>query len=390
MIRRLREFVPQPGFLATIAVVYFLLDLPLIYAQWRMGRPIPMETPRPSYGFLQIAALAWGASRVLTAHPFYRFSYRDWLETTPWTSLLPLPLGAPRLIWQDGVALGLVVLLSQVQPHVDPLRIACLTLLAATALLTVPLWFTGLPGLGYGIALLVGLAVRLYPERWAYLGVSIASYAMAWLGLTLCLARFPWPLTWLKEMQQATDGGLVRLEHFRGASCGWPYDLLRPPPPKPFRLSIHDAALVSLLAGWWVFAVESLFENPNDAREMSVPVLCMAIPVCVIVRFFVYRVGYAPPLSLWGRLWTGRWIIPGYDQVYVGPACALVTAIFAFRLMSLGGWPVEVACPSCLALVLFVTLTAPPGITRWRLTGRHRLVPSFSFQQDNSSYVHVG
>ncbi len=249
MIGRLRALVPQSTFVATIAVVYLLLDAPLIYAQWQLGRPIPLETPRPSYVFLRFAALAYGAARVLVAHPFYRTDYREWLERTPWTSAIRLPLGEPRLVWTDAFILGLVVLLSQIHPQVDPLRVVCLTLLGATAFLTAPLWFTGLPGLGYGIALLGGFAVRSYPDRRVYLALSVVSYLMAWLGLRLCLARFPWPLTWLKEAAQAQGGGLVRLEHFRGASCGWPYDALRPPPPKPFRLSVHDAALLSLLCG---------------------------------------------------------------------------------------------------------------------------------------------
>jgi hypothetical protein len=223
-----------------------------------------------------------------------------------------------------------------------------------------------------------------------YLGLCIAAYLLTWLGLRLSLARFPWPLTWLKEMNQPNTGGLVRLEHFRGVSCGWPYDMLRPPVPKPLRLGIHDAALVSLLLGWWVFAIEPLFENPKDASDMAVFALVLVTAACVIGRYMIYRSGFAPPLSGWGRILTGRWIIPGYDQMHVGPLGALVAGILAFRLTWIAGWPTETAAPSCLALVVFVTLVAPPSLTRWRLTGQHRIVPSFTYQQDNANYVRVG
>jgi hypothetical protein len=390
MTRRLREIVPQWGFLLAIVVIYVLFEAPMIYFKWWMGVPFPPVTSHPSYAFLKFAALVYGASPVLAAHPFYRISYREWLELTPWTSRLPLPLGAPRLVWGDCLALGMVLLLPSVHPHVDPTRIISLTLLSATVCMAVPLWFTGLPGMGYAIALMVGLAVRMFPDRWAYFGVSVASYIMAAIGLRLCLARFPWPLEWLREMLQAQSGGLVRLEHFKGAPCGWPYDLLRPPPPRPFRLCIHDSALLSLLAGWWVFAWESLFEDPRDGVMMSLIVLMVATLASVAVRFGLYRSGHAPPLNLWARFFTGRWIIPGYDQIYVGPACALVAAVFAHRLLSLAGLPIEAVCPTCLALVLFVALTSPPGLTRWQMTGQHRLEPSIGHQQDKVKYVRVG
>ncbi len=136
--------------------------------------------------------------------------------------------------------------------------------------------------------------------------------------------------------------------------------------------------------------MESLFANPNDAKDMAVFVWVIATPLCMAFRFWRYRAGHAPPMSLWGRFWTGRWIIPGYDQIYVGPVCAGIGSVFAYRFMNAQRWPPEITCPTCLALMLFVILTAPPSLARWRLTGRHRLAPSLSYQQDSANYVRVG
>jgi hypothetical protein len=84
---------------------------------------------------------------------------------------------------------------------------------------------------------------------------------------------------------------------------------------------------------------------------------------------------HLPPISLWGRICTLRWIVPRYDQMFVSPLTAFLVAILApFGLVRMG-LPLEIALPSALSLVLWVVLAMGPSLRHWRLTGAHRIVP---------------
>jgi len=95
-------------------------------------------------------------------------------------------------------------------------------------------------------------------------------------------------------------------------------------------LSRVDGLLIGLLAGWYLFASESLLTNPADRVLMVKMVFAIVVLGFSFVRFLVYRDGYAPPISLWGRIRTFRWIVPGYDQVFLAPLCTLLVGILAF------------------------------------------------------------
>ena len=99
-------------------------------------------------------------------------------------------------------------------------------------------------------------------------------------------------------------------------------------------------------------------------------------------RLIRYLNGYAPPLSLLGRLGTGRLIIPAYDQVFVAPLLAMVVAGAAYVL---SGLPLRAAAPVLawlhapqwtapitFALVAFIIASGRPSLRHWRLCGGHR------------------
>jgi hypothetical protein len=106
-------------------------------------------------------------------------------------------------------------------------------------------------------------------------------------------------------------------------------------------------------------------------------------------RILLYCNGYAPPISVWGRLVTFRWIIPGYDQVFVGPAFTLLSAGTAFIGLLRLGAPPEVVVPVSLGLMMFVAMSCKPSLERWRLTGSHR-IKAVGAKVQTSEYVQVG
>ena len=90
--------------------------------------------------------------------------------------------------------------------------------------------------------------------------------------------------------------------------------------------------------------------------------------------------------NLWGRVVTLRWIIPGFDHVFVGPICAFLTAPAALVIWRSSRIPGEIALSLGAGLTVLIALVSPPRLQRWRLTGQHRLVPTF--QESQAAAVH--
>jgi hypothetical protein len=132
------------------------------------------------------------------------------------------------------------------------------------------------------------------------------------------------------------------------------------------------------------------------------------MPAVVLTRFALYQVAQLwPPISLAGRVATGRWLIPGYDRVLVAPLLAV--AVFVFTVLALLDVSPKVASPPrtaaglgqvvvpalyraasdpvlqasvAVGLVLLITLTVGPSRRRWLLTGTFRIRPGPIGQKD--------
>jgi hypothetical protein len=86
--------------------------------------------------------------------------------------------------------------------------------------------------------------------------------------------------------------------------------------------------------------------------------------------------------SLYRRCVTGRWIVPGYDQVLVAPLCVLVLAWFLPFLMPRTRLSGEISLAICVAVLVLVSRGMGPSWPRWLLTGNHRLVPAITNRQE--------
>ena len=72
---------------------------------------------------LFMASVLHGTIRVFAIHPIWNEGYQGWLESTPWFSRKPLPLGPVELVWEDGLILGPLILLSAVLPEPGALHL---------------------------------------------------------------------------------------------------------------------------------------------------------------------------------------------------------------------------------------------------------------------------
>ncbi|HUG89574.1 MAG TPA: hypothetical protein VML55_01990 [Planctomycetaceae bacterium] len=106
-------------------------------------------------------------------------------------------------------------------------------------------------------------------------------------------------------------------------------------------------------------------------------VLALAGGIAVVLRVGRYVDGHAPPISLRGRVGTGRLIVPGYDRVLLAPAVAALAGAgipFAFRM---AGWDLQIGLAISTAATLLAILSLGPTLEEWRLTGNHRIVAGF-------------
>ncbi len=114
---------------------------------------------------------------------------------------------------------------------------------------------------------------------------------------------------------------------------------------------------------------------------MALLFVCIFVP---LFRLSTYATLYRAPISILGRICTGRWIIPGYDVCSVGPFLSLVGAIAVYALT-----PREISPSLAITTSLLLALITPPGLAQWRLTGKHRIVAVDLAQRQNVRLVQV-
>jgi hypothetical protein len=368
--------VLPPAWAVTLFLVLWLFFLGLEqWVAWWWGVP-GADIAQVRAGAVALGAAAYGVYRVLAFHPLFRPGYASWLAVTPWTSRKPLPVGPIHLVVQDLVLIALMMASCYGTPS-NPFQVALAFLGTYLGALCVSFWGCGLVGVAYVIAFGLGLSVRLGGDpRMAVCAVAVL-YVLAQVGIRRSLARFPWQVPeWWKAQgaarKAAREGMTLQL--------GWPFEVLRPKPPSE-SFALRDAVFVSLLAGWWLYAGASAIPDEEKRRAIVCIPLFYVTGGCVLGRLLVYCRYYAPPISFWGRVFTLRWIVPGYDQVFAAPLCALVAAVAGTITLHLAGLPGDTAVPIAMSLVLFITLGMGPSMKSWCMTGNHRIAPTLLGKQ---------
>jgi hypothetical protein len=128
-------------------------------------------------------------------------------------------------------------------------------------------------------------------------------------------------------------------------------------------------------------------EGPDKFE--AAPIICTFLMLPSIGgRLLIYLNGYAPPISFRGRIVTGRWIIPGYDQVFVAPLLALIAGSWLPKVLINRGFGFVEANTISLIWVYFLILILGPSLKTWRLTGNHRIMAPAA--PKSGPYVRVG
>ncbi len=380
MIRWLRVVLPDLQWLVLFAAGYGLWVACFLWLErWfgvSLGAPLPELQDLRRAGTIVIlgsGAVLYGLVRGVGFHPVGLPDYRAWLAATPWTGQKPLPFGPVHLVPQDVFLAGSAVLLAWLSGDGWVLWAPQVFLAVYLLAVTGNLFSTGCWPWGYAVAFGLGLAVHLWRAAPAGLAVELLTYVAAYLGLRQSLARFPWGDDWGRRLGRATEAKRAR-DRIDAQQFGWPFGRLAPNAPDlKAHLERHHALLLSLLVGWWVYACFSLIPLADD-RLHGLAILDVAVLLVPALRSAIYCVGYLPPISLFGRVATGRWIIPGYDKVFVAPLLAVGVGLALIGLGTLLGLDPLCSQPVAISAVLLISLGMGPSLRAWRLTGEHQIV----------------
>ncbi len=309
-----------------------------------------------------------GLWRAGAFNPALDSRYYRWLRTTPWTAAQPLPLGPVHLMWQDALLVAAAMGLWSLEG--SPLLLPLAFALPYCGLMTSALFQAGQLWSVCGAAALgVSLLLTINRPEWQAAAVAIGSCVYCDWAFRRALREFPWegapgfaseapamrvPSDWPRLQSSVTDNE---------PALRWQY-----------------VAAISLLLGWVALVLATLYVRETAATVSAARsewratgLLFLAGAVAAFGRFVCYANERASPLGPWARLRLGRWIIPGYDRVFVAPLAILATGGLLPQALFWIGAPLPVVASATIAVLSLVTLGAGPTLAEWSLTGEYRL-----------------
>jgi hypothetical protein len=275
---------------------------------------------------------------------------------------MQLPFGPVHLVEPDWLILGVLSFLAYSNVPVLVILPLIFFMVPYLALLCIAFCY----GRGiFAVAVLFLAPLAFYPHKSLYFAAAalLVLYALCYYGLRLQLKSFPWESNWWK---------LEPIEWLRKQSAAyisrtWPFSVLVHK--FEFELPVGVAFIISLLLTWWLHILTWLIEEPIPFGLIGVAVFILGL-----VRLLAYVCGYMPPISILGRIRTGRLIIPGYDKVFLAPVIVIVTGMCLPAILGYLGVGYWLSSELTVFLVLFEAMALPPKLKDWRLTAPCRIV----------------
>lgn len=379
-MKRLRAFHsnavwPRLWLVAVFVAIYVLLD----GAIWLIERSVPNSgdaiSTMPEFTIwrsivLSAAAVLYAAFRLFRFHPVCNRDYAGWLKLTPWTAAKPLPLGPVQLVWQDAAVVGAMAAFAQWHARVNPLfpvaAFGFVYLSGMTILLALTAQRTACVILGF----LWPALLLPYPNdlpRFVLLGAIVAVIGF---GYRRSLRAFPWNRRFLSLQNLNVNIDLGQGKDVRALSIlGWPFGPLSPKP-EFYAVSTSTSLITSTLLGWWAYCIIA------GSRCPPVPeFILVAASIAALGRLSHYCARTNAPFNVWGRIATGRLLVPGFDQVFVIPLISILLAVGGGVIIKRSGHWHPVTEAGVIALLAFVLLGGGPTLRNWRLTGHLRCTP---------------
>ena len=324
------------------------------------------------------AAGVYALYRLWRFHPAGNWPYAAWLRMSPWTADKPLPLGPVHPVWQDAAVIGVLAGIAKWHAQLDPSLPVLAFGMTYLIIMTILLAMTRLWTAFLALAFLWPALMLPTLAGWPSILLVAALILVICLGHRKSLQTFPWPiLSNTNRTNTAAEGrsGLnleLRLDGFGGepSYLGWPYLALSP---KIKRRPIPGSTsfFISALAGWWTYCIV------ESSRMESLPGLVLTFALAAaLLRMLIYCSSIAPPFNIWGRIASGRLILPGFDKIFLTPLAVVSVGIVGGMIIRRSGSWYQAAEACVMALLFFVLLAGGPSLRIWILTGQVRLRPA--------------
>ncbi len=328
------------------------------------------------------SALFWGLYRAVAFNPFYETGYLSFLRTVPWRFDSPLPLGPLRLTITDGVV-GVVLSLLVARGYTHGWGLPLIVGLLAYGLpILLMLYMVGATGWFFALALTVASLPYVHNDLIAmvvWLGLIVAMLVAA---VGTALRTFPWddaprlhgtlPANWY-AFDLSEWFGSRRFQWYRAVlDGGWPLGAMSPSGAGENGSRATSVAWCCLI-GWCAASFApvdlSIDQGLGDYAVLSM----LAVPFYGIARSSYLRVACLPPISLFGRIFTLRWIIPRFDVVYlptiVGFVWTIIAAVFIAYFNLYQALPIRLVVFIAVAGGMSLVAILPPHSRAWWLTG---------------------
>lgn len=380
---------PAPVLVGLFIVIYGLVS----FCFWLIDRTVPENTMSVSdmpevLGFrtfvVGLAAGVYALFRLIRFHPACNRPYAGWLKLSPWTADRPLPAGPVHVVWQDAAVVGVLTAIGAWH-HVNPLvpvavfilvYLAGFTWLLALTRRWIPCFILGFlwPSL-----ILPGVPGMTLPM----LCILAAIVSVIWYGHQQSLKAFPWDF--IKVLQRYPQRPVldtqIQVQGLGTPSAagtqyelGWPY-LVLSPKLRPPAVSQRTNLALGTLAGWWSFCLIKAFAiEPADIGSASGVILVFTI-LAAFVRLGIYASGISTPFNIFGRIATGRIVVPGFDKIFATPIAVVIAALIGTMIVRRSGAWYPVTQSLVIAIVWCVLFGGGPTLRNWALTGQVRLRP---------------
>lgn len=345
-------------------IAFLVLMIPMQLFCHLLGNPEALKGTMSV--FLHLSLFVYGFLRVFRFHPVFNKVYLMHLTLSPWQIGKPLPRGPVQLFWADGVIVGFFMLLSYFFSIEYLLVLPFIFLFGYNVGLYMSFCATG--NIKYVIAYSVLAPLIVYP----HLNGIVSGFVLLLItgighhGIRCYLKAFPWDTTWWTGNQV----DMLKRQAIRRRVIQWPFFDLRTP--SLFSGGAAVSMTIAALAFWYIHTIGWFIYTVDDSRIDGL-FYGLVIFAIIFLRQFSYIVKYHPPISFFGRICTGRLIIPGYDIVYIGPGVVLLTGIFLPSLLRMIGVPTYVAYEVSISMCIFLGLAIPPSFETWVYTGHNRI-----------------
>ncbi len=360
------------GLAIALAATHFVLELGMsALISWKIDKSLALvEFPTNYAGTVALIMSGFAVWRVMAFHPGFRYNYAKWLKTTSWTASRPLPLGPAHLVWQDLIVVLVATIGCSATEHwqiAAPMFffVYCMFLFLANAMAGV-YWST------YASLALMSSLWLAVNHLWFAAAIGLALYVVCYFGFKQSLPSYSWTDSVRWELNMLKELASLR-------TTNWPrIDVSAFGKLQEWKESRH-AWLLSLLIAWFAFCVSFRYladcgigDRLAFPRELPLWLFLFGW-LCCSVRALLYCSKHWSPISLMGRLWTGRLIVPGYDRVFVAPLLALATSYVLPRWLIALAVPLPLVAALSVFVILAITSVMGPTLSDWQLTGEHRI-----------------